>query len=163
VEPRLPSHSRSFENRPPPTREAVEAALRPFFASRSEVRLAYLFGSVASGGAGPLSDVDVAVLVDREALADRSGFGYEATLVADLMDALRFPKVEAAVLNRAPAHLRFNVVRDGVLLFEREPGEAIRFRVEALRDHFDFEPMRRVQNRYLREWLGLPPEPDRPR
>lgn len=44
--------------------------LRPYFAKKPEVWAAYLFGSAALGAAGPLSDVDVAVL--REPLADRT-------------------------------------------------------------------------------------------
>jgi predicted nucleotidyltransferase len=133
--------------------------LREFFAVRPEVRLAYLFGSVAKDRVGVLSDVDVAVLVDRETLARSEGFDYEATLTTKLMGALRFPKIDLALLNGAPSLLRFMVVRDGILVREREPGLAIEFRVEAIRDYIDFEPARRIQRFYLRRSLGLPQEP----
>lgn len=152
--------SLEFERRPPPPQGAVVEALRRFFEGRPEVRLAYLFGSVAKGRAGALSDVDVAVLVDRDVLARSEGYDYEAGLATSLMGALRFPKVDLALLNAAPSLLRFMVVRDGILVREREEGLSIAFRVEAIRDYVDFEPARRIQRRYLRESLGLPPEPE---
>jgi predicted nucleotidyltransferase len=153
-----------FERRPPPERAAVVAALRDFFAGLPEVRLAYLFGSLARGAAGPLSDVDVAVLADREAVEADAGFGgYATRLTTRLMERLAFSKVDLALLHAAPSLLRFLVVRDGVLLREREPGEALRFKLDAIRDYIDFEPVRRIPRRYLRESLGMSQEGDRRR
>lgn len=156
MNPPPPTLSYEFERRSPPPRDAVSTALRGFFDARAEVRLAYLFGSVANGRVGALSDVDIAVLVDGKVLTRSVGFDYEAGLITSLMGCLRFPKIDLALLNGAPSLLRFMVARDGILVQEREPGEALRFRVEAIRDYIDFEPARRIQRRYLRQSLGLP-------
>lgn len=153
--------SLEFERRPPPPRDVVVATLRDFFAHRPEVRLASLFGSVAMDRANALSDVDVAVLVDPQALRAGAGYDFESELVTRLMSALRFPKVDLAVLNGAPSLLRFLVARDGIVVREREAGIAAEFRFEAIRDYIDFEPARRIQRFYLRRSLGLPPEPER--
>ena len=45
----------------------LEASSGELFATESAVVIAYLFGSQARGDAGPLSDVDVAVLIREEA------------------------------------------------------------------------------------------------
>lgn len=45
-------------------------ALEEYCASVPDVILAYLFGSHARGQAGPLSDIDVAVLVDTTVCED---------------------------------------------------------------------------------------------
>lgn len=98
------------------------ARLRHVLASRLDVRLALLFGSVARGVAGAGSDVDLAVDapgVDRLALArDVSlALGREADVV-DLADA-GYPLLAA-------------IVRDGIVVAEHERGAAARWRTHAL-------------------------------
>ena len=44
--------------------DEYKPALEAYFAALDDVVLAYLFGSYARGQAGPLSDVDVAVLLN---------------------------------------------------------------------------------------------------
>ncbi len=46
------------------------AQLQNFFHGRNEVELAFLFGSQARGTAGPLSDVDIAVLIADNAAGE---------------------------------------------------------------------------------------------
>ncbi len=41
-----------------------EMELRDYISKQEHVRLAYLFGSAATGKAGKLSDIDIAVLLD---------------------------------------------------------------------------------------------------
>jgi hypothetical protein len=49
-----------------PSVDDLQAKLRAVLEPRSEVLVAYLFGSVARGTSGPLSDVDVAVLLSDD-------------------------------------------------------------------------------------------------
>jgi len=84
------------------------------------------------------------VLLDR-----RPGLEDLALLATDLEAAAGTSKIDLVILNEAPPLLRHRVVRDGIPLLVRDESEALRFRVEAIRDHLDFEPMRRVQQRYL--------------
>ncbi len=44
--------------------DELDNKLMDFFNKQEHVRLAYLFGSAASGKAGKLSDIDIAVLLD---------------------------------------------------------------------------------------------------
>ena len=57
-----PSHFIGY-NRDMDERETVVGALRQAFESEPEVVFAYLFGSLAAGGFGPSSDIDVAVMI----------------------------------------------------------------------------------------------------
>jgi predicted nucleotidyltransferase len=50
--------------------DTVAEPLRSLCASTDAVRLSYVFGSQVEGATGPLSDVDVGVLVDEDALVD---------------------------------------------------------------------------------------------
>lgn len=100
---------------------------------------AYLFGSQARGDAGPLSDVDVAVYVQRAAI-ERPGFGIEAEIGSELQAALGRSDVDVVLLNRAPPLLYHRVLRDGVRLLSRsEPDTATR-EGQALSRHCDFVP-----------------------
>lgn len=102
-----------------PERDAVASALREALERRPEVLEAYLFGSLARGESQAHSDVDVAVFVDPGAV-DASGFGFDASIGADLMRALGSNRVDVAVLNTAPPLLYHSVLRDGIRLFSRD-------------------------------------------
>jgi len=55
-------------------------------------------------------------------------------------------------MNRAPADLRVRVLRDGVLLADRDPPLRIRFEVQTRNEWFDLQPI-------LREYRRLPMRP----
>ena len=99
----------------------------------------YLFGSVARGQARASSDVDIGVLYAVTPPATLEGLGGE--LAYDLELALRRP-VDLVVLNRAPADLIHRVLRDGVLVVERDRARRIEFEIKARNEYFDLAPIR---------------------
>ena len=107
------------------------------------VRLVYAFGSAARDAAGPLSDVDVAVLLDRRLDWDEER-GFRAHLDAAL------PGVDVVILNDAPPALRFEVITGGRCLLARDAREQAEFEIVSLSRFLDFQPVRRVQQEYLR-------------
>lgn len=108
---------------------------------------AWLFGSLARGDAHSHSDVDIAVLFGRPAPSTLAGIGLE--LEGRLEDRLG-RAVDLVVLDRAPVDLVHRVLRDGALLFERDPAARVEFEVRSRREYFDLLP-------YLREYRGLKP------
>ena len=103
---------------------AVITAVRSVLRSRSDVRLALVFGSEARGTSASESDVDIAVDapgVDRLALArDLSLATGREVDVVDLGD-VGYP-------------LRAALVRDAVVVAEHARGAAARWRAHALID-----------------------------
>ena len=99
----------------------------------------YLFGSVARGTARPTSDVDVAVLYAATQPATLASLGFD--LAADLEPALG-RRVDLVVMNRAPADLVHRVLRDGVVVAERDRSRRIAFEVKARNEYFDLAPIR---------------------
>jgi len=124
--------------------------LETYFAGRSDVALAYLFGSLARGQAGPLSDIDVAVLLAGAPAADAC-FQARLDIIGDLMRRLHTNDVDVLILNQAPLTLRYAVLRDGVLLFARSQHDAVAFRVRTLNEYFDFAPMIAMHQRIFFE------------
>jgi predicted nucleotidyltransferase len=128
-------------------REQLSRAL-----ARDQVLAAFLFGSQARGGPGPLSDIDIAVLhapdLDR---ADVLRLTLDLARAAGA--ALGTGEIDIVPLNHASPLLRHRVARDGVLLVERDPRARVRFQAAALRDYLDTEPLRLVLRRGLRNRL----------
>ncbi len=120
-----------------PIRRALEA--------RSDVRLAYLFGSLARAEPRSKSDADIAVLFAGspapESL-DRLG--------ADL-EAASGRGVDLVVLNDAPPLLALEVVSTGTCLVCRDEDERVGFVARTVSRYQDTAHLRRVQHAYLRE------------
>lgn len=121
--------------------------LHALFAQRGVV-LAYLFGSQAEGIAGPLSDVDVAVLLGPEVPAGRWG-DVQIDLIGDLTSLFHRDDVDVVILNRATPLLAHRVVVQGRVIYEPDPLARTRFEVEALRLYVDTIPLRRLRWAYL--------------
>ena len=125
--------------------------LRPYFQRQPDVRLACLFGSQARGSAGPLSDIDVAVLLDPPAYA---GCTRGEEICADLMQVLHRNDIDVVLADRAPALLRHRIARDGVLILARGRHTVTRFVVDAVRDYVDTAPLRRLREAALARFAG---------
>lgn len=119
--------------------------LRGVIEEFAEVRLAYLFGSVAAGTARDASDVDVAVLlapgVDPETM-DRLTAALErvSSRTVDLVD-----------LTAAPPLLAHEIIKTGKLILSRDDDERVAFVTRATARFLDTAHLRKVQHHYLRE------------
>jgi len=120
--------------------EHQKEALRQFFATQSDVVLAYLLGSQARGRAHALSDVDIAVLL-AGSLDKKQRFDACLKLMAELSRLLRRDEVDVVILNDVPVALRYRVLRDGVLLSCRDHDRMIDFRLRTVNEYLDFKPI----------------------
>jgi len=82
----------------------------------------YLFGSRAEGRGHRESDVDVGVLMDREALPTRrERFDASLRLGSDLSVALAPERIDLVVLNDVPPLFARRIVTEGRRVFCRDP------------------------------------------
>jgi predicted nucleotidyltransferase len=114
------------------------------------VVLAYLFGSRAEGKAGPLSDVDIAVLLGPQVEREQ-WFQSQLDLTGELMSLFHRNDVDVVILNQAKPVIAYEVVRSGRVLYEAQPGLRVDCEVAVLRRYVDTEPLRRLQDRRLLE------------
>lgn len=119
---------------PDAARDALATRLR----AEADVQVAALFGSAATGALRPGSDVDVYLRLARDA---RWPLSRELALATDL-GALVGREIDLVVEDRARTSvlLRRDVARDGVLLFEREPGAWVDVKTDAIIAYTDLEP-----------------------
>lgn len=129
---------------------AVREHLRSFFPARKDVVAAYLFGSVARGTAGARSDVDLGVVLASGTPKDLAAIGVVTRMHGEIEELLR-RDVDLVVLNSASPDLLHRVLRDGILLYERDHERRIEFEVQARNHYFDMLP---IIDRYRRTVLG---------
>ena len=120
---------------------SLKKALAPVFHSHKSISAVYLFGSCSNGQAGPMSDVDLAVLL--------AGWDYSASadirldLYADCCRVLQRNDVDIIVLNKTRnLFLLADVVSKGVLLFDNNPEFREEFEVKVMHDFIDFREHR---------------------
>ena len=116
------------------TRKAIEQRL----AAEPAIVAAWLFGSTARGTERPESDVDIAILTSRP--ADHTMADLWLDLQADLSQ-LAGRELDLVVVDDAPADLTHRVMRDGVILIDRDRAARIRFEVAARNRFFDMTPI----------------------
>ncbi|HEY0782437.1 MAG TPA: nucleotidyltransferase domain-containing protein [Thermoanaerobaculia bacterium] len=127
-----------------PDVESLLSTVLSALAERHGLAAAYLFGSVARGEGRAGSDLDVGVLYSSEPPATLDGLGFD--LQGDLEAAVG-RAVDLVVLNRAPIDLVMRVLRDGVILLDRDRSRRIRFEVRSRNEYWDLEPYLRLYRR----------------
>lgn len=115
-------------------------------AADGRVKFAYLFGSVARGTTGPLSDIDIAVYLDGR--IDR--FNYKLKLMESLARAMKTENFDLVVLNDATPLLGYEIIRSGVVLKENR-SKRILFETRVMREYLDTAYLRDVRCQYLKD------------
>jgi predicted nucleotidyltransferase len=121
--------------------EALTATLD----GRTEVRLAYVFGSVATGRARRTSDVDVALVFATP--PDPATLD----LLTEELEAAAGRPIDLVNLATAPPLLAHEVVRSGRCIVCRDPTERGEFEARTTLRYLDTAHLRRVQDQYLHE------------
>jgi hypothetical protein len=116
--------------------ETLVGRLGRALAGLEEIRIAYLFGSRAGGGARADSDFDIAIRLDEPAAAGDRG-AVVRRIAGALGREVASTLVDVVMLNDAPPLVRRRVLRDGLVLRQRSPEERVRFAVRTLRDYQD--------------------------
>jgi uncharacterized protein len=117
-----------------------------YLLNNKAIQFAYLFGSRARNVHGPLSDIDVAVYLDKRF----DCFSARLRFLEELSRLLEGHPLDLVVLNTAPLVLKYEVLCQGVILKENKK-RRIPFEAGVLREYFDTEPMRRVHVEKLKK------------
>ena len=106
------------------------------------IKLAYLYGSAAAGNLTPLSDVDVALVADRELIpGERLKLMLE--IEVELADRCDIHNADVRIINDAPLVFRGRVACDGILLYARDEAARIEFETTTRDAYFDYLPVHR--------------------
>jgi predicted nucleotidyltransferase len=105
-----------------------------------EVCLVYLFGSQVGEQVGPLSDIDLGVLLERGSKEQ----DVRARLTHELASALDFGRIDVLILNTAPVELAYAVLAQGILLYQRDLATRVEYEAQVLSRYGDYLPVLRA-------------------
>lgn len=113
---------------------------------------AYLFGSQAKDKAGPLSDFDVAVLLDKS-LKEDAFFEIKIRLIAELARVIGNDRIDLVVLNQSPSTIAMNIISEGKLLFYNDNPQRVAFEARAINKFLDRDYYENRYNRIMRQQI----------
>lgn len=122
----------------PPTGDIVAGAVGDAVADEPVVVVAWVFGSVARGTAGPLSDIDVALVLGRPADSE----GVCDRVFAALARQLKTDRIDLVVFHEASLTLQARIVREGRLVVCRDRVRYEQLTTDAVMRDLDFQPAR---------------------
>lgn len=115
-----------------------------------QMRLVYLFGSYAGSEIGPMSDIDLAVALVRDApvphLRDK--------LAYHVAEALDDGPVDLIIPNQAPIELAYAVIAEGRALYQRLLVERVEYGADIMGRYGDDVPVLRTQRRDIVNGVG---------
>lgn len=119
-----------------------------FCKEQDDVVSLYLFGSRASGTAGPLSDIDIAILLKEgrncEVYKDREGFYWDK-----VNEILYTDEVSFVLLNIAPLTIQYGVITDSKVLYSSNEDIRLSFEERVINFYMDFKPILDEYNKEL--------------
>lgn len=106
------------------------------------IGLAYLYGSTATGHSTPFSDVDIALVTDRE-LVPKERLKLMLEVQVELADQCDIHDADVRIINDAPLVFRGRVACEGILLYARDEAARIEFETTTRNAYFDYLPVHR--------------------
>lgn len=119
----------------------------------------YIFGSIAKGTAGPLSDLDVAVFVDSKEKKEMEEA--REKIREDLEEKLNLAdKVDVVVLNEElPPLLENQIVYDGELIFSKDDAKRAHYEARAISRWLDWDFHQKKINESIKKEFLTPVKP----
>ena len=112
----------------------------------------FVFGSAVNGRLKPLSDIDLAVLLNTE-MNKAQLFNKGLDLRSTIAEVLKTEEFDLVNLNLAPARFAHNIITDGRLLFCNNNPVLADFIEKNTREYLDFKYYRDDFDRTFRELL----------
>jgi hypothetical protein len=122
--------------------------LKELFREYPYIASAYLFGSSVHGRRGPMSDVDIAILLKsphpkgRELIHEEDYLGYK------IGKALDVKEVDLIDLNSQGLVFQHNVLKSSQLLYDADPDFRIEFESRVISEYCDFQITLRFMEKF---------------
>ena len=106
------------------------------FNTNNHIILAYLFGSVAKGKDGKLSDIDIGILLD-DSLDKKQKFDLELELIHKISEILKTNKLDLIIMNDVSISLNFEIIKANTSLYRKNEIDKIDFEYKLLSKYHD--------------------------
>lgn len=114
----------------------------------------YFFGSLATGKLKPLSDLDIALLLNGHMNRDKL-YSRELDLISLIGEELRTEEFDLIILNTAPMRFAHQIFKSGKRIFVRDQKKLADFQEQIIKKYIDFKYYRaQFDQEFLRGLLG---------
>lgn len=114
----------------------------------------FFFGSLATGKLKPLSDLDIALILDGSLSKDKL-FNRELELISLISEELGTEEFDLIILNTAPMRFAHQIFRSGKRIFVKDQKKLTDFQEEVIKKYIDFKYYReQFDQEFLRGLLG---------
>lgn len=109
-------------------------------AKKYKINTFYVFGSQATGKTTKLSDYDFAVLLSDKVPEKLYG-DYQIKIISELLRLVKSDHIDLVILNnkKTPLLLKYNVIKEGKILFEKNKSKRVGIEVNILRRWLDWQ------------------------
>ena len=132
--------------------ESALKVFRDYFARRDDITAVYLFGSTVKNRERKGSDLDLAILFKGE-ICPYERFQAKLQIANDLETAVK-ADLDIVDLRNVDLFFVHQVMKNKLLLFEREINDRVSFEVEYRKRFFDLMPFYKEYHRQSRKRLG---------
>ncbi len=96
-----------------------EEGLKKYLKKEDQIKLAYLFGSVAQNKTGKLSDVDLAIYLD-DSLNKKEKLDLKLKFISEIENIIKNNRLDMVIMNDAPIALNFEIIKANYPLLIRD-------------------------------------------
>ena len=117
--------------------------MKKVFKNRLErigVAIVYLFGSRATGRAFPFSDVDIGIVLNDPGPEGDARILYQS-LFELFSEAFPNAKLDIVFLQTAPLTVQYSAIKEGKILFEKDPIFTADYIYRVVNFYLDFKPV----------------------
>ncbi len=119
--------------------------LQKVFSQYKNIKATYLFGSHATNKTNRFSDLDIGILLED---------GYNKKIKLDILTDLAeedFCDVDLSIINEVSLLLQFEIVKHNLIIYKAPNFDSSTFYSITVRKYLDFEPLLKVQYKYMKE------------
>jgi predicted nucleotidyltransferase len=115
--------------------EESRSEVEEVFECEELVVLAYVFGSIASGDVGKLSDIDFGVYFGEE--AEEEGYLDVELELRKQLSPLVGEEMDLVVMNTSSTLMKFNIISEGKIVYEESSDSRVSTESEIMSRHYD--------------------------
>ena len=116
-----------------------------------EIIAVYLFGSFVKGARFEESDIDIGLLVDSERMSPADYFDSRVEIIDLFAPVFGTEALDIVILNEASTLLKFEIIKNGKLIFCRNDSLRSAAEVRMTEEYYDTQYYRDISNSYLKE------------